>query len=188
MHTLITLHFPVRQTVTPVVAEHVPSPVGRPHDPSLPQTLATQLLASAHGAPKSPAQVRVVSLQSPAAHTACASALVHAPSWRESTGRGAPAASFGLQALAVQNLLAPQSASVVQAALDEQVPSFAQAPDWQVDGVSPGVHEAPSARPHTPLSQAFATHSDALVQAVPTDAPQVFVVGLHAPDAHARRR
>jgi hypothetical protein len=129
MHTPATLHLPERQTFVAVVDEHVPSPVGRPQIPSLPHTSATQLPPSAHAAPKSPAQVKVVSLQSPVAHTACASVFVHAPSCRESTGRAVPVRSFGLQAVPAQNLPAPQSTSAVHAALAEQVPLAAQTPD-----------------------------------------------------------
>jgi hypothetical protein len=53
--------------------------------------------ALAHVAPSSLAQVSVRALQAPPAHTEAALPAVHSPSWRPSSGIGAPEASFATQ-------------------------------------------------------------------------------------------
>ena len=153
----------------------------------LPQTFTTHLFAApAQAAPFAPAQVFVVALHSPVAHTAAALAAEHVPLWRVSFAIATPARSLALQVKLErsQYCAALQSLSTQQPSsrFGMHAPPRLHLADWHSDA-DPAVHPAsPSLRPHLLLlPQRLVTHWFAAAQVPPFASAQVFVLVLQAP-------
>lgn len=102
--------------------------------PFEPHALTTHWVAAVHASPVASAQVFVVGLHAPLAHTACAAEAVQTPVRTPSVGIASPATSFGLHAWAARSQRSPeaQSLSIQQPPFDMQVPAVGEhAPDWQ---------------------------------------------------------
>ncbi len=165
-------------------------PSARPHLPFAPHAFATHWFAFVQAAPFAAAQVFVVALQEPVAHTAVAAAASQVPVRIPSVGIAVPRSrsTTHVPAARSQCSLAAQSASTQQPPFGVHSElSGEHAPDWQRPAaVAPEHVPSPSARPHLAfVPHAFATHSFAAVQAAPFGPAQVPVVALQRPLAHA---
>jgi hypothetical protein len=127
--------------------------------------LTSHSLAEVHERPTIPAQVFVVGLQAPLAHTTAAAARVHTPPRKPSLGIGTPSARSERQVSEArsQYWLASQSVSAQQ--------------------------PAPPAGTQRPLpEQVFETHWAAAEHAVVSTSAQVFAAALQRPVVHALLR